>query len=137
MEAAWRPVRPLRLHLAYALALTRVVSFPENTALEGKRLASLPRHAGALTASWSRPGWVDATVRVRAESAQFADDLNVLTLPGFALVDVTLSRKLRDEVELYASASNLFDRAVLTEKTQTLERLGAPRSVWAGFRVRY
>jgi iron complex outermembrane receptor protein len=136
LEASWRPVQPLRLYAAYALTLSRVSRFPENTALEGKQLAGLPRHAGSVAVQWSSPEWVDVNLRCRAESSQFADDRNELKLPSFALVDLTLSRMLREELEVFASVSNLLDAVVPTERTQTLERLGAPRSIWAGFRVR-
>ena len=38
---------------------------------------------------------------------------------------------------LFVSISNLFDAQVIADRTETLDYLGAPRTLWAGFRVSY
>ncbi|WP_434345680.1 TonB-dependent receptor plug domain-containing protein [Myxococcus virescens] len=136
LEASWRPLTSLRLYGSYSLTRSRISSFPEATALEGKELANQPRQSGSVTAQWSSPEWVDVSLRLHAESSQFDDDQNTLKLPSFALVDLTVSRSLREAVELFASVSNLLDSEVTTRRTQTLEQVGTPRTVWGGFRVR-
>ncbi|HET9449351.1 MAG TPA: TonB-dependent receptor [Aggregicoccus sp.] len=135
LEAWLRLQRWLSLGAAYTLTQARIRRFPDAPELEGKQLSGVPRHTGMLTGRWSRPGLLDATVRLRAESEQYADELNGFSLPAFAVVDVSLSRRVHEHLELYASASNLLDAEVMTERNASLERVGAPRTVWAGFRV--
>ncbi len=137
LEASWRPHPTLRLSAGYTLTLASISDFPQVPELVGKPLPNLPVHAAAGTVAWSDPRWVDLTVRLRAESAQYADDRAGFRLPSFGLVDVSLSRRLREQVEVYLSASNLLDTEVLTDRNASLERVGAPRSLWGGFRVRY
>jgi iron complex outermembrane receptor protein len=137
LEASWAPVEPLLLRAGYALTASRVVRYPEDPSLEGNALPELPRHSGSLGLQWRSPRWVDVDARLRVEGSSFADDQNALALPAYALIDLSLARKLREEVTLYASVSNLLDTQVLTDRTETLDFVGAPRTVWAGFRVSY
>jgi len=127
----------LTLRAGYAFTASRIVRFPEDRSLEGKALAELPRHAGTLGVAWSDPRWVDLDLAVRGEGTTYADDRNALALPAYALVDLGVARKLREEVTLFVSVSNLFNAQVIADRTETLDYLGAPRTVWAGFRVSY
>lgn len=137
LNASYDPMDSLRLHAGYALNVSRIVRFPEDRALEGNALAELPRHSGTFGVSWSRPRWVDLDASVRVEGSAFADDRNTLVLPAYALVDLSVSRKLREEVTVFVSVSNLLDTEVIADRTETLDYLGTPRTFWAGFRVRY
>jgi iron complex outermembrane receptor protein len=132
-----RLLQRLRLSGGYALTLSRISRFPERPELEGRQLPNTPVHAGTATLQWTNPALFDATVRVRAESRAFADERNAFQLPGFAAVDLTVSRRMWDHAELYASVANAFDAEIVTDRNETIERVGAPRAVWAGFRVEY
>jgi len=137
IEASWHPTYRLRLVATYTLTFSRILKFPADASLQDKALAETPRHAGALTAALRLPARFAADLRVRAESAQFADDQNTLALPAFALVDLTVSRQVFDHVTLFAKVSNLLDTTVVIDRTQSLTRVGAPRTLWGGFRARF
>lgn len=127
----------LRLSGGYALTLSRISSFPESVELVGKQLPNTPVHSAAATLKWTDPRLVDATLRVRAEGRAFADERNDFALPAFAVVDLSVSRSVVEHVELFASMANVLDAEVMTDRNQTMERVGAPRTVWGGFRVEY
>ena len=136
VQLSLRPLQELRLFAGYALTLSRISRFPERPELVGKQLPGTPVHSTSATLQWTRPELLDATVRVRAESRSFADDRNAFALPAFAMVDLTVSRHVWDQVELYASAENLLDAEVLTDRNQTIDRIGTrgpsgPASGWS------
>lgn len=114
-----------------------MLDFPGKPDLVGKALPDLPEHSGTFAVEWRDPRWLSVSARVRAESATFDDDENTLSLPAFAQVDVSVSHELRRHVTLFVSVSNLFDATVVTDHTKSLERIGEPRTVWGGLRVRY
>jgi len=72
---------------------------------------------------------------VRWVSGQFDDDLNQLRLPGFAVVNATVSRTIGDRWTLFAAAENLLDRGYLVGLQGGVPTVGQPLCVRGGVRV--
>ena len=124
-----------------------------NLALVGKYLAQVPRHRGSLQLSYAHPKVARLALSVQVQGAQFNDDQNInfipvatLTeagydaatapgLPGFASVDVSASRGLGRNIEVFVGAQNLFDQVYFVQTNPST--IGTPRLVNAGVRVRF
>ncbi len=117
---------------------TEVVSAPDNPELEGNSGSRTAEHSFTAGIQYADPSTVDASVLGRFVGRRYEDDLNSLLIDPFFVVDVRVARSLHRNLEGYASVENLFDveyEAALS--TSGLVRIGAPRTVVAGVRMRF
>jgi outer membrane receptor protein involved in Fe transport len=117
----------------YALTDARVRSFPDEPALEGRRLPQVPRHQATLQARYESRWRLG--LQARWTSAAFEDDRNELSLDPALQVDLSAGRVVAAGVELFAAAENLLDAEVVVARTP-VPSLGAPRTLRGGVRVR-
>jgi outer membrane receptor protein involved in Fe transport len=144
-ESEYRPFSTLTLGASYALTIAEITENKENKDLEGLWLANIPRHQGAVFVRWADPEWLDFTLRVRIEGAQFANDLNTFSLPGYTTLDLFAAREIIKHVQAFVSVTNLLAQRVTTGKNTfgfgttatTLTNIGAPRIIWGGLKVRF
>jgi len=137
-ELELRPARDWRFLVSYLFADARVVSAPQQPGLEGKRLAQVPENAVTATVRFSRPSWFDAWLTMRYVGQQYEDDLNTLSLGGYAVFDLGISRAITRNVELYAAAENLFNRVYSTGRTTDgVISIGEPFMARGGVRLRF
>ncbi len=124
-----------------------------NAALVGKYLAQVPKHRGSVQVAYSNPKYVNVALGVQLVGAQFNDDLNVnfipvatLTaagyddstpagLPGYAVVDLTASRDIGPNLQVFVGAQNLFDKIYFVQTNPST--IGTPRLVNVGVRIRF
>jgi len=121
-----------------SLALTHatVAASGTSAALNGMRPAQTPRIATSTTLGWHpAPGWV-VSATLKHVGAQYEDDLQTDILPSATTLDAYAELPLRRGVALILRGENLTDRMVLTRNQAGSIDLGAPRTVWAGFRFR-
>lgn len=137
-------VRPsFRVSGAYVYSHATVRAFEANPSLVGKSLPQAPRHRATLLAVYSNPSLVNFSAAVQVIGRQFDDDQNVRTvpghtepgLPGYAVVDLSASRRLSRNLELFAGVQNLFDRDYFVGTLPTT--IGAGRMLHAGLVVRF
>jgi outer membrane receptor protein involved in Fe transport len=121
---------------AYLWSDSKVTEFPPNRALELKRLPQVPRHRVTTALSYSNSRVVDAFLSARFVGAQYDDDLNVLLLGNFAVVDFQLSRSIHRSARIYFAAENLLDRRFAVARTP-VENIGAPRMLHAGLKLTF
>jgi outer membrane receptor protein involved in Fe transport len=104
-------------------------------ALEGLRLAQVPRHSASAGVAWTSGRWL-VSPRIRFVGEQFEDDTNTLKLGEATIIDLSISAKLGANAEVFASGENLADRRIETGRSSTgLVNVGMPRMVLVGFRV--
>ncbi|HEX3702797.1 MAG TPA: TonB-dependent receptor [Vicinamibacterales bacterium] len=124
-----------------------------NAALVGDTLPQVPTNRGSLRASYASTRYVSVTLDVQFLGRQFDDDQNVRGipaaaladagyavstapgLPGYTVVDLTASRTLARNLDVFVGAQNLFDRQYFVGTLPTTT--GTPRLVNAGVRVRF
>ena len=116
----------------YALTDARVRSFPDEPALEGRRLPQVPRHQATLQVRYESQWRLG--LQARWTSAAFEDDLNTLSLDKALLVDLSAGRLLAAGIELFAAAENVFDAEVVVARTP-VPSLGPPRTLRGGVRL--
>jgi outer membrane receptor protein involved in Fe transport len=135
-EAAWSPAPPWRFGASYLFDDAEVVDSPNDPDLEGKRLAQVPRHQVVASIDFDAPEWLRAALDVRWVDDQFEDDLNSLELGDFVVVDLYLSRRILEGVELFFGAENLFDRTIEAGRTADgIVTIGSPLLVHGGVRI--
>jgi outer membrane receptor protein involved in Fe transport len=120
------------LTAGYALTDARVVSFPADPALEGRRLPQVPRQQATLQARYE--GRLRLGLQARVSSTAYEDDRNELELDPALQVDVFAGYALRGGVLLFAAAENVFDAEIVAARTP-VSSLAAPRQLRAGLRI--
>jgi len=114
-------------------------------ALDGLRPAQTPKLAASATLGWRpREGW-NFAMTLRHTGAQFEDDRNTDTLPAATTLGAFVQVPITGPLSLILRGENLTDAQVVTRYQTQLNPprppiistdLGAPRTVWAGVRVR-
>lgn len=125
----------------YLYDQARVRAFASNPELVGKYLAQVPRHRGTVQAGYSHPRHGSVTVAIVASGAQFDDDLNVRIvpgrtkagLPGYAVVELTASKSVGRNLDIFFGAQNLFNREYFVGTLPTTT--GTPRLISGGLRI--
>jgi iron complex outermembrane receptor protein len=121
---------------AYVYDQATVTKNPANTALVGRFLPQVPAHRGSVRLAYANSKLATIAASVQFLGAQFDEDLNVPSrqLPKYALADLTASRPIGRNVELFLAVQNLFDAEYFVGTLPTT--VGAPRFVSGGFRLR-
>lgn len=142
-DAEYRIGSFLRLSGGYLYGRARVTEFAANPDVVGKYLPQVPKHRGSVQISYTNPRWLNAAIGLQAIGRQFDDDLNSRVvpgesepgLPGYALVDVSASRAIGQNVEIFFGAQNLFDHTYFVGTLPTTT--GTPRLVHGGVRLKF
>jgi outer membrane receptor protein involved in Fe transport len=121
------------LTAGYALTDARVVSFPDDPSLEGRRVPQVPKHQATLQARYESRWRLG--LQARWTSAAWEDDRNQLELDSAWQVDVFAGRRIGESLELFMAAENLLDADIVVARTP-VPSLAAPRLVRAGIRLR-
>jgi outer membrane receptor protein involved in Fe transport len=124
-----------------------------NAVLVGKALQQVPKHRGTLQAAYSNPKYAIVALGVQFVGLQYNDDLNVnsipvatLTnngytaaypagLPGYTVVDLSVSRNLGHNIQAFFGVQNLADKVYFVQTNPSTT--GTPRLVNGGLRVRW
>jgi len=133
-EAEARLNGRLTISGGYLLSDARVVSFPANAALEGRRVPQVARHQATFQARYRGGSRLLLAAQGRAGGAQFDDDQNLFRLRPYFALDAFASRRLGRGVEAFAAAENLTGRRYEVGRTPVLT-VGPPRSLRLGLRL--
>jgi outer membrane cobalamin receptor len=130
--------RDWRFLVSYLFADAKVVDASQQPALEGKRLAQVPRHTGTVSVRYDNPAIVTATASARFVGDQFEDDLNTLRLGSYVVLDVFLSRAITRWSEVFFAVENLLDKTyAVGRSTDGVTTIGAPRLIRGGVRLSF
>lgn len=150
----YRPVRDLRIAAAYLYDHATVTDGGvANAGLVGKYLPQVPQNRGSVQIAYANAKYLSAAVGIQIYGRQFDDDQNARAvlgsaladagystavgpgLPGYATVDVTASRTVVPNIDVFVGAQNLFNKAYFVGTLP--DTIGTPRLVNAGVRVRF
>jgi outer membrane receptor protein involved in Fe transport len=136
LDAESRLTKGVSLTGGYLYVDSRVTSFPADPSLVGRRLPQIPRHKLTLSAIYSRPETATISAQLRAASSQFDDDRNQFPLKGFYTLDIYASRRITDNIAVFAAVENAFDRRIEAGRTPVLT-LASPRTARLGVRLQF
>ena len=108
----------VRVSAGYLFNNAKVTEFNINPVLVGLYLAQVPKHRGSVSVSYSNPRLATVAVSGTFFGRQFDDDLNVRIKPGetepglppYGVLDLSVSRGLGRNVDVFFGAQNLFDQ---------------------------
>lgn len=124
-----------------------------NAVLTGKQLQQVSKNRGTLQAAYSNPKYLTVTLGVQVVGLTYNDDLNAnfippatLTasgydavypagLPGYTVTDLSASRSIGRNLQVFFGVQNLFDTVYLVQTNPST--IGTPRLVNGGVRVRF
>jgi outer membrane receptor protein involved in Fe transport len=132
-----------RVMAGYVFNQAKVTEFEANPDIVGKFLPQVPEHRASLQVAYTNARWLSAALGLQYIGRQFDDDANVRAvpgeseagLPGYAVVDFTLSRSLVRNLDVFLGVQNLFDEEYIVGTLPTT--IGSPRLVHGGVRVRF
>jgi outer membrane receptor protein involved in Fe transport len=116
----------------YALTDARVVSFPADPTLEGRRVPQVPKHQATLQARYE--GRLRLGLQLRLTGDAWEDDRNELELASAAQLDLFAGYALSPSVLVFAAAENVTDAEIVAARTP-VPGLAAPRQLRAGLRL--
>jgi len=136
LEARWRLHPAFGVTAACTFVDARVTEAGTVPQLVGKQLVQDPRFRATVSIAFDDARFGTAQLQIRYQARSFEDDLNTNPLGSFFLVDLFLSRRLGDRVELLLAANNLLDRSYLVGRPGGVDTLGQPLFVHGGVRLR-
>jgi outer membrane receptor protein involved in Fe transport len=119
----------------YLFADARVVRFPADPALEGRRVPQVARGQFNFEVRYTDPARLTFGLQGRAAGSQFDDDRNDLRLGGYFTLDALVSRRLTRTVEAFVAAENLTGQRYAVGRTPVLT-VGPPLFVRVGLKLR-
>ena len=114
----------------------RVEASGASAALDGRRPAQTPRLAASATLAWQPRDGMRFAATLRHVGAQFESDLETDALPAATTLDAFAEVPLGSRFSLVLRGENLTDAAIVTRNQAGSIDLGAPRTLWAGLKVR-
>jgi outer membrane receptor protein involved in Fe transport len=114
-----------------------------NVDLTGRYLPQVPKHRGSVSVSYANPRLFNVAVAGTFYGRQFDDDQNARIkpgetepgLPGYGIVDVSASREIGRNLEVFFGVQNLLDTEYYVQLLPTT--IGSPRLVNGGVRIRW
>ncbi|MBV1687464.1 TonB-dependent receptor [Novosphingobium sp. G106] len=104
----------------------------------GKTPAGIAEIAGNLSLRWDPIEKLQARASLRYVGKRYSDDANLFKVPGYAVVDASLSYALIENVAIDVRVYNLFDKAyAVTTYNDEQWILGRPRSFDVALRARF
>jgi vitamin B12 transporter len=108
-----------------------------SAALDGKRPAQVPKLAASATLAWRPSEGALLAATLRHSGAQFEDDLETDRLPAATTLDLVATIPLSPQIGLILRGENVTDSELVTRNQAGSIDLGAPRTVWAGFKLKF
>jgi outer membrane receptor protein involved in Fe transport len=111
--------------------------------LTGLYLPQVPKHRGSVSVAYANPRLFNVAVAGMFYGRQFDDDQNARIkpgetepgLPGYGLVDLSASRDIGRNLQVFFGVQNLFDQEYYVQLLPTT--IGSPRLVNGGVRIRW
>ena len=144
LDAEYRITNEWRVTGGYLYDHAIITDNPSNPALVGKFLQEVPQNRGTFRISYMNPKVAFVTFGVQAVGLQYdtGDDTNTRAVPGYsypglpayATSELTITRAIGRNVDVFFAAQNLFDQQYIVATLPT--SIGSPRLVNGGVRVK-
>ncbi|HEY2866252.1 MAG TPA: TonB-dependent receptor, partial [Pyrinomonadaceae bacterium] len=129
-----RPGHDLEFSAGYLFVDARVKSFPADHSLEALRVPQVARNQFTASMRYMNPKIGSVNLQLRAVGSQFDDDQNQFRLAGFAAVDLYASRGLKNFLDVFFAAENIFNHRIEAGRTPIVTLTGL-RTVRVGLKL--
>lgn len=109
-EVQWTCFDGVTLFANYTYNISKVAKDDNNDALEGNYLPNDPRHNAHGGIKFLNPKIFDLSVIANYYADIFYDNENTLKTEDYWTVDMSISRKFMDHINVYVKAENIFDK---------------------------
>jgi outer membrane receptor protein involved in Fe transport len=144
-DAEYRLNNNWRVSGGYLFDRATIVDNPANPAIVGKFLQEVPENRGTFRITYANPKVASITFGVLGVGLQYdtGDDTNTRAVPGYsypglpayATTELTISRAIGRNVDVFFAAQNLFEQEYIVATLPTT--IGSPRLVNGGIRVKF
>ncbi|MEO6002742.1 MAG: TonB-dependent receptor [Opitutus sp.] len=134
-SGAWKFTNTLTANVQYLINDATVEGAEVAPALNGLRLAQVPRSSASAGVTWKSGNW-SIGPQVRFLGEQFEDDLNTLRLAAATVVDFSVNVSIGSHAELFLNGENIANHRIETGRSSDgLVNIGTPRLLLFGFRL--
>lgn len=148
-DVAYRMNGYLAVSAAYVFDIAKVHESSVDAAgndLTGRYLAEVPKHRASFQLNYTNPRYVNVALENQFVGHQFDDDLNTaaifpgieakreIGLPKYSVTNVTLSRTINRNVDVFLGVQNLFGTVYYVGTNPTT--IGTPRLANFGIRLK-
>lgn len=121
------------LNGSYAYTRSEVLSYPQNTAVEGKKLTNNPANLGYASLTWENPAVVNASFAWRYKDGQYTNDTNTATINAYSTIGAKVWRSFPYNITASLAVDNILDERYLESETDQ-----APgRTITAALNVKF
>jgi outer membrane receptor protein involved in Fe transport len=132
-----------RFSAGYLYNDARVKEFAANPLLVDNFLPQVPKHRASAQVAYTNASLLSVGVGIQYVGRQFDDDNNLRVvpgesepgLPGYTIVDLTASRSIMRNLDVFFGIQNLFDEEYIVGTQPTT--IGTPRFAHVGLRLRF
>lgn len=137
-ELEARPNRYWTLGGSYAFNPTEITKARTQPQLVGRVARGTAKHQGTILVGFDNPSILAANLTTRFVGKRFDDDVNLLPLESFTVVDMRVSRRLTSNANAFVTVENVFDREYeATRAANGFVRNGGPRFFEGGLQYRW
>jgi outer membrane receptor protein involved in Fe transport len=108
---------------------------PNIPSILGNYLAQVPKNRGSAQVAYANPKIITVAFAVQGVGDQWDDDLNTRLLPAYGAADLTISREVTRQLDVFFGIQNMFDKEYIVGTLPTT--IGSPRLINGGVRVRF
>jgi outer membrane receptor protein involved in Fe transport len=108
---------------------------PNIPSILGNYLAQVPKNRGSAQVAYANPKIITAAFGVQGVGDQWDDDLNTRQLPAYGVADLSLSREISRQFDVFFGVQNMFDKQYIVGTLPTT--IGSPRLINGGVRVTF
>jgi len=134
IEASLRPHPRWTVGGLAVFTRSRFDEAPKQPEIEGNHVPQVPPFQLGGSVTYNDPIGFTGSVQARAFGSQFDDDLNLLELQEYGVVDFSASQQLLRGLNVFVAMENLFDKDYDVGRTP-LRTIGWPRTARVGVRV--
>lgn len=135
-QVEFRPVPAWLVAASLDYAPSEIVEATGREEIVGNRPPRTAKSQATLRVGHVDPSILEAVVIGRYIGTQFENDINTQKIDDSFVLDVRLARQITPVLLAYATIQNVFDTEWQISNEATLIRLGTPRALFAGLRVR-
>ena len=135
-QVEFRPVPAWLVAASLDHAPSKIVEAEGRDEIVGNRPPRTARSQATLRVGHVDPSILEAVVIGRYIGTQFENDINTQEIDASFVFDLRLARQITPTLLAYATIQNVFDTEWQISNEATLIRLGTPRALLAGLRVR-
>jgi len=119
---------------SYVFADSTIQKYAPQPERVGNQIRNVPRDTFLFTARYDDPEWFLLEFLGRYVGKSYGNDSNSQKLDAHFVLDLSLSRKIGDHLEVFFMGQNITDEEYVARRTGSNAYIGVPQQFWGGLR---